>query len=141
MPCFLAITPAGIIPFVRDILCLILKLLNCLIDQLQTLAELMGGLTIQLEAAKKDGNQEMVESLECSQENAALAAAHLLGGLGPIGAILDLAGPLLSIAGAPAITLPQIGSDTDAEALNTAIESMKEVVGTINGIADTFGGC
>ena len=42
-PCFLIPTPASMIPFVRDILCLILRVLNCLLGQLKTLMAMMGG--------------------------------------------------------------------------------------------------
>ena len=59
-PCFLIPTPANIIPFIRDILCLILKILACLIGQLRTIGNLLEGLTIDLEDARARGNDELV---------------------------------------------------------------------------------
>ena len=54
--CFAILTPAGMIPFVRDILCLILKVLRCLIGQMKFLLDTMRGLTIKLAQAEKDNN-------------------------------------------------------------------------------------
>src|SRR5437588_9376794 len=36
-PCLLVPTPASIIPFIKDLLCLILKVLNCLLSQMKSL--------------------------------------------------------------------------------------------------------
>ena len=87
------------IPFVRDILCLILKVLNCLIGQLKTIGNLLGGLAITLKGARASGNDELAATLECAQQNAITAMGHLMQGLGPVQAIMDLASPFMSIAG------------------------------------------
>ena len=140
-PCFLMLTPAGMIPFVRDILCLILKFLSCLIGQLKTIAELLGGLTIQLESARAAGNDDLVATLECSQENATTSIQHLLQAFEPISALLDLAGPFMSIAGVQAIQLPALGSGTDVDAINETLGTLQSVVDTVQGVVDTLGGC
>ena len=141
VPCLLIPTPANMIPFVRDLLCLILKMLNCFLGQLKTIVGLMSGLTLQLNLAQASGNIELQQSLECAQENAALSAQHLTSGIEPIGVILDLVGPFLGIAGVQPIKLPQIGSDTDPQALNTTIETLQTVVSTIQVAVDALGGC
>ncbi len=140
-PCFLMLTPAGMIPFVRDVLCLILKILGCLVGQLKTIGNLLEGLTIDLERARASGNTELAATLECAQQNAITSIGHLLKGIEPVKAIIDLASPFTSIAGVSEIKLPAIGGATDIESLNKVVNSLDDVVGTIQGIVDSLGGC
>ena len=64
-PCFLMVTPAGMIPFVRDILCLILALLRCLIGQLKTLADISWAASrCSSQMRSKAGNSALAESLQ-----------------------------------------------------------------------------
>ncbi len=140
-PCFLMVTPAGMIPFVRDILCLILAVLRCLIGQLQTLSELMGGLTLQLADAEKAGNRALAESLKCAQENSLIEMQHLMNGFGPIGVVLDLMSPMMSIAGVGAIKLPALGDDASTEAMTQTLDTLQQTVDTIQSVVDTLGGC
>lgn len=142
-PCFLMITPAGMIPFVRDLLCLILKVLNCLIGQLQTMLDFMSGLAIKLKKAeaKTPPDQEQIESLKCAQENVLTTAGHLMKGVEPLQTLLDLAGPFMSIAGVAEIKLPAIADAEDTEQLKQAIDSIKQVTDTVQQIVDGLGGC
>ncbi len=140
-PCFLMLTPAGMIPFVRDVLCLILKVLGCLIGQLKTMSKALTGLTVDLNKARDRGEDELAATIECSQRNVVTSMGHLMQGLGPIEAIMDLASPFMSIAGVAEIKLPAIGSASDAESLNKVIGQLDEVVRTIQQIVDGMGGC
>lgn len=140
-PCFLMLTPAGMIPFVRDVLCLILKVLSCLIGQLKTIGNLLGGLAITLKDARAQNNDELAATVECAQQNAITSMGHLMQGLGPIQAIMDLASPFMSIAGVAEIKLPAIGSSSDMEGLNKVVNQLDEVVKTIQQIVDGLGGC
>ncbi len=142
-PCFLMLTPAGMIPFVRDILCLILKIFNCLIGQLKTALEFMNGLNINLKKtqASENPDPELIATLECAQQNVLTSVGHLMNGIEPVKAILDLAAPFMSIAGVSAIQLPELGSAEDSEALNQVVTTMEEVVTTIQQIVDGLGGC
>lgn len=140
-PCFLSITPAGMIPFVRDILCLLLAILNCLIGQLKSLSELVGGLTIQLEAAEASGNKDLVAMLQCAQENSLNSMQHLMNGFGPVGVILDLMAPMMSIAGVSAIKLPALGDASSTAGLTDALTALQSVVDTIQTAVDALGGC
>lgn len=142
-PCFLMLTPAGMIPFVRDLLCLVLKALNCLIGSLKTSLEFLSGLSIKLKKAQASDNPdpELIASLECAQQNVLTSMAHSMQGIEPIQAILGLAEPFMSIAGVQAIKLPAMGSTTDTEALNQALTTLEEVVATIQQVVDGLGGC
>ena len=140
-PCFLVPTPANMIPFVRDLLCLILKVLKCLLGQFKTLVALMSGLSLQLDAAKAAGNFDLEKTIRCAQENAETSAQHLTKAIEPVGVILDLAGPFMGIAGVQPIQLPALGSQTDVESLNQAIQSLQGIVGVIQISVDALGGC
>ncbi len=140
-PCLLVPTPASIIPFVRDILCLILQVLTCFLGQLNSLIGTMSGLTLQLNAARQSGNIELQRALECSQENAAISAQNLTNSIGPIGALLDLVGPFMDIAGVQPIQLPKLGSQTDIGSLNQAAEAIQSVVDAIKIVVGPLGGC
>lgn len=139
--CALAVTPLNLLPFIRDILCLILKVLKCFLGQLKTIVSLLGGLSLQLDAAKLAGNTELQRTIQCAQENAAISAQHLTKSIEPIGVILDLVGPLMGIAGIEPIKLPTLGSQTDLATLNKTIRTMQEVVGVIQIVVDAIGGC
>jgi hypothetical protein len=139
--CFLVPTPANIIPFVRDILCLILKVLNCVIGQLKTILAVLSGVTLQLSTARAAGNTELEQALQCAQENAQISAQHLTASMEPLGVILDLVGPLMGIAGVQPIQMPTLGSNTDLASLNSTLEAIQGVAGVIQIVVDALGGC
>ena len=140
IPCLLIPTPANIIPFLKDLLCLVLKTLKCLLEQLKTLSGLMKGLTLQLTAARNDGNGDLAKALECAQNNAQLQAQHLTASIEPVGVILDLMGALFGIAGVPPIQLPAMGSASDAAALDTVVQTLQGVTVAIQVVVDALPG-
>jgi len=141
VPCLLVPTPASMIPFIRDLLCLIIKALKCFLGQLKTLIGIMQGLSLQLISAQTAGNTELMNTIQCAQENAAASAAHLTASIEPIGVILDLAGSLFGIAGVEPIKLPQIGSDADLETLNQTVITITDVVAKLEIVVEALGGC
>jgi hypothetical protein len=140
-PCFLIPTPANIIPFIRDVLCLILRVLNCLLGQLKTLVALMRGIQLQLDAARSEGNFELEEALKCAQANAEASGQHMTKAIEPIGVILDLVGPLMGLAGVEPIQLPSLGSQSDLNSLMDVIKTLQGVVGTLEVVVEGLGGC
>ena len=140
-PCLLIPTPAVIIPFVLDLLCLILKVLECFLSQIKSLINILGPINLQLSAAQQSGNSDLAATLTCAQQNAQTQAGQIMLSLGPVGVLLDLAGALFSIAGVPAITLPALGSATDVDALNTVVSTIQPVVTTIQSVVNGLGGC
>jgi hypothetical protein len=141
MPCVAVVTGFGIIPFLKDLLCLIIKALNCFLGQMKTLLGIMGGLSLQLTAAQAAGDTDLMNAIQCEQNNAQALASNMTASIEPIGVILQLAGTLFSIAGMKPITLPSAGSATDLDALNTLVETIQGVVGTLQIAADALGGC
>lgn len=140
-PCLLIPTPAVIIPFVRDLLCLILKVLECFLSQIKSLLRILGPLTLQLQAAQQSGNSELSATLQCANQNAQTQAGQIMNSLGPVGMLLQIAGPLLDIAGVPAITMPALGSATDVAALNNVVQLVQALTGDIQIAVDLLGGC
>jgi len=137
----IAVPELAIIPFLQDLLCLILKVLRCFRSQMKSLLAIMGPLTLQLQTAQADGNDELVATIQCAQQNAQTQATQLMNSLGPVGVLLDLAGPLFGIAGVQAIQLPALGSATDLNALRSVVKSIQSVEATIQIAADALGGC
>lgn len=141
MPCVAVVTGFGIIPFVKDLLCLIIKALKCFTSQLQSLLGIMSGLSLQLSAAQASGSTDLISAIQCEQDNASALASNLTASLAPIAVVLDLAGTLFGIAGMKPIALPSVGSQTDLDSLNTVLQTIQGVIGTLQIAADALGGC
>jgi hypothetical protein len=140
-PCLLIPTPVIMIPFVLDLLCLILKVLNCFLSQIKSLINIMGPLSLQVTAAQQSGNSELLATLQCAQANAETQAGQIMNSLGPVGALLEIAGPIFGIAGVPAIAMPSLGSASDLTALNTVVNDVQTVVNTVQDAINALGGC
>lgn len=133
--------PAGVPFFIRDLLCLIIKVLNCLLGQLKSLLSIMSGITLELSTAEADGNTALVDALKCAKENAELQGQHLTQAIEPIGVILKLVEPLMGIAGMSPIQLPAISSESDFEAMQDLLKTLQGIIGTLQIAADALGGC
>ncbi len=140
-PCLLIPTPLSMIPFVKDLLCLILKALKCFLQQMQSLLELMGGLSKALADAQNAGNADLISSLQCAQGNAQAQAAALGASIQPLAVILELMGTVMGIAGVEPIKLPSLGSDADLSALNSFVKDIQGVVGILETVTEALGGC
>jgi hypothetical protein len=138
MECVTAFTGAGMFQFVKDLLLLLIKVLKCLVQQFESIAALMSGLALQIESA--EGNPELLETLTCARENAAISAAAAVKAFEPIGALLELAAPLLEIAGVSSIEIPTLGSTADPAALKAAVATLKGLVDTLQLAADALPG-
>jgi hypothetical protein len=127
-PCFTMVQ----LPFFgKDILCLIRAILRCLLQQLTSVRDLLSGLTLRLEAAA--GNDDLLATLQCAQENAQASVDNLTQAIEPVTVLLALAGPVLKIAGLPDIELQTPGaSPQDLEGLNALIDTLQGVVDAID---------
>ena len=131
----------GVPLFVRDLLCLVIKVLGCVIEQLKSVVSVMGGLALQIGAAQASGNTELLASLECAQQNAQLSAQHMMTAVEPVMALLALAEPLLGLAGVGPIQTPALASPDDLEAMQKAIGALEDLVNTLKLAAEVVGGC
>jgi hypothetical protein len=140
-PCLLVPTPLSILPFIKDLLCMILRALKCVHSQLKSLLAILGPLQLQLVSAEQSGNSELLETLQCAQKNAQTNAQHLMSSIEPIGIVLDLAGSLFGIAGIAPIKLPALGSQTDLQSLQAALQGIQGAIAAITIVTDALGGC
>ena len=139
-PCLLIPSGAPLIPFVRDILYLILKVLRCIISQLKTIIAVMSGLSLQIQTAEAAGNTEQLAALKCSKENADRSAQSALQAIEPIGALLTMVAPVMQLAGQDPISLPAMGSGTDVKSLQSVVTTLTAVADSIEIIADAIPG-
>jgi hypothetical protein len=94
---------------------------------------LLSGLQLRIEAAS--GNDDLLATLNCAQENAQTSVENLTQAIEPISALLELAGPILEMAGLPSISLQAPGAPPqDLAGLDALIETLKDVVSTIDAL-------
>jgi hypothetical protein len=141
LPCILNLTGLGAVPFVKDLLCMLIKLLRCVIGQLKTIVGLMSGLVGDIKAATAEGNPGQLEALQCAQEQYESSAANVMTAIEPLTFLLSLAEPFLGMAGVSPITIPTFGSGTDMAALNQTITTLEELVKALQLAAEIVGGC
>jgi hypothetical protein len=131
----------NILLFIRDLLCLILKVLKCFLDQLKSIIHALSGIQLQLQVASAEGNTELINALQCAQENVQTQAQHLTKSIEPVGVILDLAGSLMALAKIEPIKFPSLGSQADLDSLKAVVQAVQALVGTIQTVVDGLGGC
>ena len=131
-------TPAGLALFIIDILDLILKILNCVIDALKSALSVLEGVGLDLIKAQDTGNLELIAALECAQQNAMSSAQASLTAIEPLSLILGLISPIMEIVGADPIEIPTLGHPESAEALGEVVEVLEKVVDTITTIRNAI---
>jgi hypothetical protein len=140
VPCELAATGLGGIPFLRELLCLVVTALSCTTGQLKALVNLLTALAEQLAAAQASGNAELAAAIKVEQQNAQIKAARVAGSVDSVRAVLDLAGPMFAVAGTPPLQLPE-SSQMDLPSLSAFLSSLESAAGAIQILTDSLGGC
>jgi hypothetical protein len=141
LDCIAQITVLGIPLFVRDLLCLIIKLLNCIVGQLKSILAVMSGLALQMSSAQAAGNSELLAALQCAQEDAQMSAQHMMSAIDPVMFLLALAEPFLGMQGVDPITTPALASPEDLASMQSTITTLEELMKTLKLVADGLGGC
>src|ERR1019366_5269497 len=139
-PCLQAGGPS-VITFIKDLLCLTVRALNCIMGEMKVLLGVMSDLERQLDSARVQGNTELVNLLQGEQKKAQFKAENLIASIEPIRAILDLARIMFGIAGLEPMQIPTFGSQSDLNSLNQLVESLQSIVGVFQIVADSLGGC
>lgn len=132
-------TPLGMIPFVRDILCLIIRVFKCMLDQMNSLLAIMEKLTLSFDAA--DGNATQQELIKCAQDNAQRSATAQLQAVEPVMVILEIAAPIFEIAQVGPIEIPTFEGVEGVEQMKTFTETLGQFVDTLELLAEGLGGC
>jgi len=141
MPCVLNLTGAGIPLFVKDLLCLIVKLLNCVIGLLKSILSVMSGIALQIQSAEAAGNSELLAALQCAKDNAQASAQHVFSAIDPVMFLLSLAEPFLGMANVDPIQTPALAAPEDLQAMQTVIDTLDGLVKTLKLAAEPLGGC
>ena len=130
----------NLLQFIKDLLTLIVKLMKCLIEQLESIANILGPLQLKIQSAQDSGNAELAELLGCAKENAMLATEGALTSIEPIIVILELAKPFFELSPSPpgTIQFPSLAAPEDLESLQTTIGTLKGIVDTLDTIVSAL---
>ena len=119
-PCLLTATGAGVLPFVKELLCLEIRSLNCFLRNLeQVTGETRGG--------------------RPSAGGAQLRA--VLDSYPPIVGTLNLAGEFFYLAGLTPPQAPVLGAGTDPASLKADQAAVADFTASLQSMADALGGC
>jgi hypothetical protein len=119
-PCLVAQTPAGVLPFLRDLLCLEIRSLTCLRHHLQLMAKLAA---TQPSAVTASEVQSAVDSYQ------------------PIAGLLELAGGLFQIVGVSPPQAPPLAPGIDPASLASDEEIVTGFTASLQSMVDALGGC
>jgi hypothetical protein len=141
MPCINMVVapPLNIIPFIKSLLLMLAKMLRCTAQALRSAIEVLDGIALDFASAQQDGNDALMQQLECAKENADLAMQGAMASLDPVLILMDIAGPFLELAGVP-LEIPAIASDGSLESMKSALESIETLGQTLEDIANALPG-
>jgi hypothetical protein len=129
-------TPLGMIPFVKDILLLIIRMLKCLVSALKSIIGVMEKLSLDMLAAAGNPTQEAL--IQCAQDNAQRAATAQLQSVEPIMIILEIAAPIFEVAQVGPIEIPTLADAKDLEGIKSFISTMEEFIKTLELIVEAL---
>jgi hypothetical protein len=122
---------AAIPAFAKDLLCFIRKVLHCVVTNLRSVESMLTSLQVRI--ADAEGNQDLLDTLNCAQGNALTAIDNLTQAIEPISAFLKLADPIFGIAGMQSISIPTTGASPQSlEALTDLINVLQGVITVID---------
>ncbi len=126
VPCFVAVQPPSIIFTIKGVLQVIIKFLNCFLDQLESVLNFQANIDLNI----AEGNPVLQSTLGCAQDNAELGMEHLMAALGPVQPLLDMVTSLGDFAdlslGLPNMT--ELSLDGDP---TEVIQDVRQAVTTI----------
>ncbi|MEA2236348.1 MAG: hypothetical protein QOC81_1072 [Thermoanaerobaculia bacterium] len=141
IPCFGVVLPTSLIPFIKDILCLIHSMLQGIHDGLKSVADVIESVSSQMAAADESGNDELKKVLEAAQENAMTSASQFTAALAPLSALLTMVEPIMSLAGLQPFKLPEMGEAADAAALKQVVGALEGAIDALGNVTQALGGC
>jgi hypothetical protein len=119
-PCLLVPSAAAILPFVRDLLCIELRSLRCLLRNLQAVDAQQGA---------------------ASGSSAQLLSRSILDSFVPIVGVLKLAGEFFQLAGIALPAEPILTGGTDPASLHADQLAIAAYAAKLQEVADAIGGC
>jgi hypothetical protein len=132
--CLGLVTPAGICPFIKSLLLLIVRILNCFLQEMRSVIGMIEGISLNLSAVLESGNTDAAAALQCALENAQNTAAGTLSSIQPVAVLLQIAQPFFDIAQIKLDPLPDVSGSSGIEGLKEAVQTLTPVVSTIEAI-------
>jgi hypothetical protein len=129
------IQPLQFIPPVKSILLLVVSYLECFIKSMEGLLAFQA--SIDLSAAA--GNPELQTSLQCASSNAQMSIQQMMASLGPIGPLLQMMAPFMSIAGI-SIDFSSVTSLQGEQDIESALESLGKVLADLQQVLEAIPG-
>lgn len=133
--CIPPLAPVSFALMIKGILELVINVLSCLIDSLESIVKFQ--VSLNFEAAQ--GNPVLTEALECARDNADTSMQNLMTSMEPVMVVMKVVGSVASLAGL-SVTLPdlsQIGQGGDAaqavESLKQSIDGLKSAIESLPG--------
>jgi hypothetical protein len=125
--------------FVKSLLELIASMILCMTEALESILNVLSGLSLQLSAAQAAGNDDLVAALQCAQGNAQTSANATMQSMQPITVLLSLAQPFLQLAGqSVSVSLPTTLDPSDLGAMETMLTTLGTVAQDILTIANAI---
>jgi hypothetical protein len=141
IPCEVGFTNPGVLPFARDVSCLLLLTARCVMQQLKTLGDGMKGLAGQLSAAQAARNTELVKQIEEAMQRAQTQATALLGSYAAILSLSELASTYLRTAGILLVQFPMLPATADSTSIEQLFAGLQNSVASLQATTDALGGC
>lgn len=139
--CLEIVVPLGpICAFVKDLLKLISTMILCVVTELESILKILSGLQLQISIAKANGNTDLLQALQCAQQNARTSADSAMQSMQPIIVLLSLAGTFIELAGAP-VNIPAIPGAVPADdlaAMQTLLTDLGDVATVIKEVAEAL---
>jgi hypothetical protein len=125
--------------FVKGLLKLIATMLLCVVTELDSILKLLGGLQLQLSAAQSAGNNDLVQALQCAQQNAQKSAEGTMQSVQPVMVLLSLAGAFLELANVKLdISIPAAVPADDLAAMQSMLDDIGAVAKVIKEVAEAM---
>lgn len=117
------IDPFPIIEAVKSILLLVISYLQCFIQTIEGLLAFQASIDLSVAV----GNPGLQASLQCASSNAAASINQVMQSLGPVGPLLQLMQPFMSIANI-SFTLPSVASLQAAQSVEEALQTLSKTL-------------
>jgi len=125
--------PFPFVAAVKSILLLVIGYLECFIQTMEGLLAFQASIDLSVAA----GNPALQASLQCASNNAQTSIQQLMQSLGPIGPIMQLIQPFMSI-GNLSIALPSVSSLQGAQDVEQALQSLRKMLTDLQQVVEAI---
>jgi hypothetical protein len=139
--CLNSLTAANIQLFARDFLCLIIKVIQCITKQMESVVSAQSGLARQLHVAEASGNSELQKSLRIAQENATVKIENLVASLDSVREVVNLSEIVLGEAGISTLQVPTGEPAIDPQAMTKLVARLQVFASGVQKNIEALGGC